>query len=402
MQERQLIKLLLKKKFYDNNKSKVSKTTFTNGLGNVFTTIQKAHEEYQQDLSIDELIDLHLEKYNPALTRAARVNFESMVDEIREEQEPSEDVAADILTAVHKRNLAHKVAVVATDIFNGHDRSFNDIKDLLEDTQTETQEEEAVTDDIGELMDSLDIQTKFEFNLPSLHEHVPGIGAGNLVILFARPESGKTAFWVNLVGGIQGFASQGAKVHALINEEPAVRTQMRVINAHTGMTKDEIIDNMDVAKDKWKDIKDNVKLMDTVDWTIDDVNNHCEQHKPDILIIDQLDKVNVVGNFSRTDEKLRAVYTGAREIAKRHDCCVIAISQASADAHGKTSISFDMMENSKTGKAAEADLIIGIGKHGSLDSLDTTRVLCISKNKISGYHGEITCNIEPQLSRYRV
>ena len=402
MQERQLIKLLLKKKFYDNNKSKVSKTTFTNGLGNVFTTIQKAHEEYQQDLSIDELIDLHLEKYNPALTRAARVNFQSMVDEIRKEQEPSEDVAADILTAVHKRNLAHKVAVVATDIFNGHDRSFNDIKDLLEGTQTETQEEEAVTDDIGELMDSLDIQTKFEFNLPSLHEQVPGIGAGNLVILFARPESGKTAFWVNLVGGIQGFASQGAKVHALINEEPAVRTQMRVINAHTGMTKDEIVDNMDVAKDKWKDIKDNVKLMDTVDWTLDDVNDHCEQHNPDILIIDQLDKVNVVGNFSRTDEKLRAVYTGAREIAKRHDCCVIAISQASADAHGKTSISFDMMENSKTGKAAEADLIIGIGKHGSLDSLDTTRVLCISKNKISGYHGEITCNIEPQLSRYRV
>jgi len=402
MQERQLIKLLLKKNFYEKNKGKVSKTTFTNGLGNFFSTIERAHKDYEDDLTIDELIDLHTEKYNPALTRAARINFETLVQEIKDEQEPNEDIVEDILSAVHKRNLAHKVAVVATDIFNGHDRSFNDIKDLLEGTQTDIQEEEAVTDDIGELMDSLDIQTKFEFNLPSLHEQVPGIGAGNLVILFARPESGKTAFWVNLVGGIQGFASQGAKVHALINEEPAVRTQMRVINAHTGMTKDEILDNMDVAKDKWKAIKDNVKLLDTVDWTIEDVNAHCERHKPDILIIDQLDKVNVIGNFSRTDEKLRAVYTGAREIAKRHDCCVIAISQASADAHGKTSISFDMMENSKTGKAAEADLIIGIGKHGSLDSLDTTRVLCISKNKISGYHGEITCNIEPQLSRYRV
>ena len=402
MQERQLIKLLLKKNFYEKNKGKVSKTTFTNGLGNFFSTIERAHKDYEDDLTIDELIDLHTEKYNPALTRAARINFETLVQEIKDEQEPNEDIVEDILSAVHKRNLAHKVAVVATDIFNGHDRSFNDIKDLLEGTQTDIQEEEAVTDDIGELMDSLDIQTKFEFNLPSLHEQVPGIGAGNLVILFARPESGKTAFWVNLVGGILGFASQGAKVHALINEEPAVRTQMRVINAHTGMTKDEILDNMDVAKDKWKAIKDNVKLLDTVDWTIEDVNAHCERHKPDILIIDQLDKVNVIGNFSRTDEKLRAVYTGAREIAKRHDCCVIAISQASADAHGKTSISFDMMENSKTGKAAEADLIIGIGKHGSLDSLDTTRVLCISKNKISGYHGEITCNIEPQLSRYRV
>ena len=142
--------------------------------------------------------------------------------------------------------------------------------------------------------------------------------------------------------------------------------------------------------------------MDTVDWTIDDVNNHCEQHKPDILIIDQLDKVNVVGNFSRTDEKLRAVYTGAREIAKRHDCCVIAISQASADAHGKTSISFDMMENSKTGKAAEADIIIGIGRNSNSDAENKIRTLCISKNKINGYHGEPSCTIRRSISRYEV
>ena len=402
MQERQLIKLLLKKKFYEKNKTKVSKTTFTNGLGNFFSTIEKAHKDYDDDLTIDELIDLHTEKYNPALTRAARINFESMVDEIKQEEEPNENLVEDILDAVHKRNLAHKVAVVATDIFNGQDKSFNEIKQLLEDTQEDVNEYETVTEDIPTLLESLDIQSKYEFNLPSLNEQVSGIGPGNLVIIFARPESGKTAFWVNAVGGLQGFASQGAKVHALINEEPAIRTQMRIINAHTGMTRDEIIDNMDLAKEKWKDIKDNVKLLDTVDWTLDDVDAYCSQHKPDILIIDQLDKVGMSGNFTRTDEKLRAVYTGAREVAKRHSCCVIAISQASADAHGKTRISFDMMENSKTGKAAEADLIIGIGKHGTLDSLDTVRVLCVSKNKISGYHGEITCNIEPQLSRYRV
>jgi len=403
MQERQLIKLLLKKDFYERNKAKVSKTTFTNGLGNFYTSIEKAHTDYDGDLTIDELIDLHTEKYNPALTRAARTSFETLMDEVRQEQEPSESIASDILSSVYKRNLAHKVAVIATDIFNGQDKSFNEIKNLLDNVEEkESEKDSPVTEDIPELLESLEVQTKFEFNLPSLHEQVPGIGPGNLVIIFARPESGKTAFWVNLVGGLQGFASQGAKVHALINEEPAVRTQMRVINAHTGMTKPEIIDNMDLAKEKWKGIKDNVKLLDTVDWTIDDVDAHCSKHAPDILIIDQLDKVGVSGNFSRTDEKLREVYTSTREVAKRHNCCVIAISQASADAHGKTRISFDMMENSKTGKAAEADLIIGIGKHGTLDSLDTTRVLCISKNKISGYHGEITCNIEPQLSRYRV
>jgi hypothetical protein len=59
------------------------------------------------------------------------------------------------------------------------------------------------------------------------------------------------------------------------------------------------------------------------------------------------------------------------------------------------------MENSKTGKAAEADLIIGIGKHSmERDPEDLHRSLCISKNKINGYHGEPNCRINKQLSRY--
>ena len=34
-------------------------------------------------------------------------------------------------------------------------------------------------------------------------------------------------------------------------------------------------------------------MFDTVDWSMDDIDAHCEKHKPDIIVIDQLDKVNV-------------------------------------------------------------------------------------------------------------
>ncbi len=135
-----------------------------------------------------------------------------------------------------------------------------------------------------------------------------------------------------------------------------------------------------------------------MDWSLDDVDEFVQKEKPDVLVIDQLDKVNVKGNFARTDEKLRAVYTGAREIAKRNNCCVIAISQASADGHGKMELSFDMMEGSKTGKAAEADVIIGVGVNGMTE--ENVRGLYISKNKITGWHGQIVCMIQPELSRY--
>ena len=401
--EKQLINLLLKKEFYSKNKSKVGKTVFTNGVGSFYDTIKKAHDKYPDtDLDIDEVSLLHTDVYNPALTRAAKTNFLNLIEDIKSENIPNIDVASDILDSVYKRSLAHKIAIEATNIYNGGDSNFSTIQNLIDSVQNEVQEDsETVTDDIHTLIKEIDADTQYKFgDIPDLRRLVKGVGRGNLVIVFARPETGKTAFWVSLVANRNGFASQGAKVHALVNEEPAVRTQMRLISCWTGMTKDEIVNDVDKAKEEWNKIKSNVKILDTVDWDLDQIDSHCKTHKPDILVVDQLDKVSISGSFARTDEKLRAIYTGAREIAKRNDCCVVAVSQAAAEAHGRTELSFDMMENSKTGKAAEADLIIGIGQQNTVDSESTLRTLCVSKNKITGWHGRIDCVINPFLSRY--
>ena len=401
--EIQLINLLLKKEFYNKNKSKVGKTIFTNGVGNFYETIKKAHTKYPNtDLDIDEISSLHTDVYNPALTRASKINFNDLIDKIKSEKIPNENVASDILDSMYKRSLAHKIAIEATSIYNGGEASFNNIKNILNEIENKVNDDDdVVTNNIEELIKEIDIDTKYKFgDIPDLRKLVRGVGRGNLMVVFARPETGKTAFWVSLVANRNGFASQNAKVHALVNEEPAVRTQMRLINCWTGMTREEISENIEKAKIEWDKIKSNVRIVDTVNWDLDQVDDYFEKYKPDILIIDQLDKVSAKGSFARTDEKLRAVYTGARELAKRHDCCIIAISQASADAQGRSELTFDMMENSKTGKAAEADLIIGIGQQNVVDSQAVLRTLCVSKNKITGWHGRIDCEINPFLSRY--
>ena len=400
MMEKELIKLLLNKNFYDKNKSKLSKEFFTNGTGALYETIQSAHQDSDQDLSIGEVSTLHLEVYNPALSKAARDNFDVLINEIKDIELPNEKIAQNIIRSLFKRGIAQHVAQIATDIYNGSDIDFSEIKKHLDVTFEEVNEYEYVTGNIDNLLDQLKDNTKWKFNLAPLSDKVNGVGDGNLVIIFARPEAGKTAFWVNLVSGVDGFASQGAKVCALINEEPAVRTQMRLINAHTGMTFDEIRADKVEANKRWAEIRKNIKILDTVDWSLDDVDEFVQKEKPDILVVDQLDKVNVKGSFARTDEKLRAIYTGAREIAKRNNCCVIAVSQASADGHGKFELTFDMMEGSKTGKAAEADVIIGVGHRDKLDTDERVRSLAISKNKITGWHGQLHCTIVPELSRY--
>ena len=404
MIEKQMIRLMLNKKFYNKYKGQISPTVFQGDISSLFKTVEKAHKKYDSDIKVDELYSLHTTVYNPALTRAAKEKFSELVEDLKEIEEPSEEIAKDILQVMLDRDTAQRIAVEATEIFNGKPAKFNEIvkiiekhKESLPDTETES-----VTENIDELIDLLNVSSKWKFNLPTLRENVGGIGAGNLVIAFARPETGKTAFWVSLVAAPYGFAMQGAKIHAFINEEPAIRTQMRAINCFTGMTKEQIINDMDTAHSSWASIKDNIKMFDIVDWTVEDIDSHCEKYKPDIVVIDQLDKVGVSGSFNRTDEKLRQIYTSARELAKRRNCAVIAISQASADAHNRNSISFDMMENSKTGKAAEADLIIGIGRNSNSDTENKIRTLCISKNKLNGYHGEPSCTIRRSISRYDV
>ena len=75
------------------------------------------------------------------------------------------------------------------------------------------------------------------------------------MIAFARPEVGKTAFWVSLCTAPNGFAAQGAKVHSFINEEPAVRTQMRAISCFTGYNREQIPENMEDTQIEWAKIK---------------------------------------------------------------------------------------------------------------------------------------------------
>ena len=218
MIEKQLIHLLLDKDFYEENKGRVSKTMFTNGTGTLYETITKAHENSDKSLTVDEIATLHTEVYNPALTRVAKDNFEDLLEEVRE-QKPNKKIATTILEALHKQSIAKRIAVMATEMYNNtNETTFNDIQTLIDESNGVNKEEyENVTDDIHLLIDALKDNTRWKFNLSGLRDKVNGIGDGNFLIIFARPESGKTAFWVNMVAGQGGFASQGAKVCALIN-----------------------------------------------------------------------------------------------------------------------------------------------------------------------------------------
>jgi len=165
------------------------------------------------------------------------------------------------------------------------------------------------------------------------------------------------------------------------------------------MTHLQIINAIDEVRKYVRKISPNVYMYDCVGISIDEIDSICEREKFDIVIIDNLDKVRMAGESSdREDQRLKNLYIRTRELTKVRQCATIGVSQVSADGEGKIRLAQSMLENSRTGKAAEADAIILIGSNGTLG--DVYRNLNLVKNKISGVHCEIGCKINSPISRY--
>jgi hypothetical protein len=190
------------------------------------------------------------------------------------------------------------------------------------------------------------------------------------------------------------------------NEEQGNKVGIRTFQAALGLTTESL----------WNDLDRNQKIYDSKIGTkvhifqFEDSSNASrieqiiKQHNPALIIFDQLDKVRGF-KAERKDLELAAGYQWAREIAKQY-APVIGVSQASGEAEGKLWLSMDMIDGSKTGKAAEADWIIGIGKDS--DNTSRSRYLAICKNKLMGdrdtlpdlRHGSNQVLIRPEVARY--
>jgi len=136
-----------------------------------------------------------------------------------------------------------------------------------------------------------------------------------------------------------------------------------------------------------------------IDSNSDDVRTvdaWASRNRPDILIADQLSKFSIGGDFSRSDERYGELFVTARSIAKKYDLAFWALHQCSNDGEKLGRIDFSMLAGAKTAIAAEADIVLGIGRPGGAANDNPLRLLVISKNKINGFHGEIPCVLDQQ------
>lgn len=407
MMELALLRTLMNKEFYENHKGiRCPDKIFTKDVRKVKQTLDYAIDTYQKDLTPAELEALFFAN-NSSMTTATKEAYRDIFRKIQREQPLSKDIAEDVLSKLFQQVVGEEIANLGFNYVNGTETSLEPLRKLLSHYQDDFMPNLKIDwDDISidTLLKANDIQSQWKWNINSLARKVEGISGGHLVIVGARPNTGKTSFHASTLAGPNGFARQGAKCMILCNEESYERVGARYLSAATSMSMDEVKENMALAAKRYDEVNENIFIKDSTGKDMNWVEAIIKAYEPDIVVLDMGDKF-ASKTSDKSDVYLKDAAIHARNIAKQYKCAIIWMSQLSAVAEGVVRVDQSMLEGSKTGKAAEADLMILISKNRVVEGAeedDTQRHLNIAKNKLKGgWHGVVHCDLDGGRSQYK-
>lgn len=290
---------------------------------------------------------------------------------------------------------------VATAIVNGKD-TVKLVEDYLAIINTLTLEE--MEDSDAEVYDNVDLTSIIAEELDNstglllypeaIGNKIGRLRGGDHILVFARPEAGKTATCLSFSGG---FARQGAAGIYFGNEDRVRRLLLRQISNLTGLTTKQIREAPEDALARAKQAgMDNVIFISLSPGTPQQVEHYVEKYKPRWCIVDQVRNL-FTKSESRTNQ-LEAVTYAMRNIGKKHDVIMLSVTQAGDSATDKEVLEMNDVDFSNTGMQAQVDVMIGIGMSKSLEE-QGLRCLSLPKNKLEGDHGSVIVRIHPFISR---
>lgn len=394
------------KQFYDEHRgAKCPDRLFSKDVRKIKQALDSAMNTYERTVTPDEIEALFISN-NPSMTTAQKQAYLSLFNQIKREQPMGEDVAQEVLSKLFQQVVGEDIANIGFDYVNGAQSTLEPLRNILEqygDDFTPNLNIQWEDISIDALLSKNDLEAKWSFGIPSLTRVVEGVNAGHLIEVGARPNTGKTSFHASLIASPGGFAHQGARCIILCNEEGAHRVGARYLTAATGMSMHQVKDNPQRAQELYNPVRKHIDIKDASNRDMAWVESVCKSYKPDIVVLDMGDKFARSAGFARPDEALKANAIYARQIAKAHNCAMFYMSQLNAEAEGKVVLNQSMMEGSRTGKAAEADLMVLIAKNPPIEGQEEEgpeRHLNVVKNKLTGWHGNVTCNLDYRTARY--
>ena len=412
-----IIKGLLNKDLWLNYNSSVDSNTLKENypeLFRIFNALKLLQEKEAKDYSID---DLELSFY-ANYPQAKREHYEPIFKELRSSKDSaSKEAIEGYLRATKERESGLALARSLLKYNEGTiqkeevQQLVDSFKGILERglTLNEDKKEDFISDDLEILSAEQKINPGFRWRLPSLNRNLGPLRRGDLGLVFARPETGKTTFLASELTEMCYNSSRLGTKNPIIwfnNEERGSKIMARLYQGSLNVSLPVLYSNVLLHKQQYyKNTNGMIKIPDEIHITKEFVEKMCRIHKPAIIVFDQIDKIKGF-TADRYDLEMKAIYQWARELAKQYGP-VIGTCQAGGTAEGKKWLTMNDVDSSHTAKQGEVDWILGIGKTFE-EGLEEVRYLHLCKNKLDGdadsdptmRHGKWEVRIVPERARY--
>jgi len=292
--EIQVLGFLLNNEFYNRVKNIVTRDMFEGRYVTLFDTISYSHKKYNTNLSRDQLDSLFMDR-NPAMPQSAKQEVFDIIANLSEHMSDAGELESDVVKNFWVRDKARQIGEKAISIFTGESEHFGELKtliDMVEDGRMSDKTTYSEMDkDFLQLLEEETGEPDFPFDWDLMHNHLAGMDRGNLGIIFARPEVGKTTFCSFLASS---YIKQKQKVVYWANEEPAEKIKMRIIQSFFELTRDEMREQAASLADRYKqDIEPYLTVMDSVGTSMAELNDYAQLNEPDNMFYDHLDKFRV-------------------------------------------------------------------------------------------------------------
>lgn len=222
-----------------------------------------------------------------------------------------------------------------------------------------------------------------------------GACGGHHIVLFARPEMGKSALNITIACGL---AREGHEGIYFINEDRTDDIYIRIISNLSGMTVYQVKANWELAlKLAMDNGLERIRLISLSPGTPKQIEAFIDKYRPKWCIVDQIRNLDM--KEANKVLQLEFATTAMRNLGKKYSVLMISSTQAGDSGEGKKLLTMGDIDFSNTGVAAQADVLVGIGGD-MIDVQEGRRIFNITKNKIAARHENFPVKLVAPLSRY--
>lgn len=251
-----------------------------------------------------------------------------------------------------------------------------------------------------------------DWRLEDLNVSIGPLHRGDLVLVGARPEAGKTTFLCAEFTHMVTQLPEGTHAVIFNNEEIATKIRVRLIQSMLGASLTELLGDPKGSQAEYRKrlAGRRIDVVHDTALSVTDVEKRLKGSAYGLIGFNILDKVQGFAGReageTRDVERLRSLGIWARGLADRFGV-VFALAQADASAEGQRELTQAQLYGTKTGLVAESDAMLMLGKDNS-PGLSNRRWVNVVRNKLPGgprtvpgnRHGVFEVEFDGERARY--